>query len=381
MKQIEEALISFHHREGRLPCPADGREVMGNINVGVEGTPTYDALNGYSCSNVLNNAADLTFDLNDGSSGIVPVKTLSLAQDYLYDGWGRRISYMVLNKLTNSVEFNNVTQGKIHIYTDYVSTTPAVDDAAFVLISHGKSGHGAWLGSSVSLGVPARLNRVRNNRRRDIFNADDINATGGIKFIPKVLAMSKNYYNISDKSGSIYDDIVRYKTLWQIKNDKANYFHSSSSRCDYGMIMTSAVSMLTSSHGMQINSLLTYDNLTGVDDIRNAILFTTGTTMSEAQKRLFIRNVYCKKQAGFSGNNIMMTCFYNQECACSIPNNIISASITTPVSSGFYKCILLNYWSGSGANMSYNNNAGTVTNLGVDSMNNLLCFDRSETCP
>ena len=159
LDQVENALVLFAIRNSRLPCPTDGSLTSGNT-YGVE-IPQ----GGGSCTVAAANA-------------IIPWKSLGLDESYSNDAWGHRLSYWTSGMpgigtgiVTN---LNFLTrQGKtfptgpfINVY-DVVSlqavtpdptrtTAPNVNDqAAYVLVSHGKTGWYAWNKNGTS--VPAQI--------------------------------------------------------------------------------------------------------------------------------------------------------------------------------------------------------------------------------
>lgn len=95
--------------------------------------------------------AGLTISYNSVVGGMVPTKALNLSDDYAVDGWGRRIMYAVDVNLTADSGFANVP------ITDIATNRITVKDATFgtvktasavyLLLSHGKNGHGAYSGS------------------------------------------------------------------------------------------------------------------------------------------------------------------------------------------------------------------------------------------
>ena len=198
MAAIEEALVLFAQRNRRLPCPADGTKPVTDQNAGVEqpnpvvtgDTTTCQAANQYS---------------------VVPWRTLGISsQDVANDAWGRRITYRVFsgaNGLTRnrtqpagSLDGLNMTDCKASA-TDNTALnaaacppaspfrTPAafiqgkglrVQDgsanwlrhedtaivnaggAAFVLISHGKDGRGAYTREGSKLPNPTGALQLAN---------------------------------------------------------------------------------------------------------------------------------------------------------------------------------------------------------------------------
>ncbi len=81
---VETALALFVSQNQRLPCPADGQLDGGNASAGLEqsaaGTPRTCAVAGTA---------------NSQRYGVVPWRTLGLAEQDVTDGWGNRLTYRV----------------------------------------------------------------------------------------------------------------------------------------------------------------------------------------------------------------------------------------------------------------------------------------------
>lgn len=86
---VETALALFVSQNRRLPCPADGRMASDNANAGAErggGTAA-------PCQVVVGT-------LNSQTHGVVPWRTLGLAESDVTDGWGNRMTYRAAPDLT-----------------------------------------------------------------------------------------------------------------------------------------------------------------------------------------------------------------------------------------------------------------------------------------
>ncbi len=222
---IEDTLKLHVKTHGHLPCPAKGGGAMNDAGFGLgirsfDAGLTVDENNPPKCLNIEENVFNIRtdYDVEAGtfSKGVVPVRSLDLPDDMMFDGWGRRITYIVENKFTLINRFANRDKGQLYVYNAYGATVPAIEDAVIVLISHGESGHGAW---SQAGGSSIRLNTAGDNTERDIMNADSIQSSGGNpSFKPRVLMMGKNYPpGVERKPSTIYDDIVRYQVSWQFE--------------------------------------------------------------------------------------------------------------------------------------------------------------------
>ena len=163
LERVEEAMRSFMATNGRRPCPADGQYTENTVYFGVEaGTPGVCTGNTAPIPN-----APLGPDAGTGFvvGGVIPTVTLGLPDEYQFDEYGRRFTYVVDVRATDSwtTAKNNdrvaacpLVSGKLP-----VNSVPAVtggiaientagvgstvtDHTLYAYISHGASGYGAW---------------------------------------------------------------------------------------------------------------------------------------------------------------------------------------------------------------------------------------------
>lgn len=167
---VSKALVSFAQLNGRLPCPANAALAT---DLGQAATVT----------------AQNRCQIPNGGSGVVPWATLGISQEMSFDGWGRKISYKVaqnhgatagfvglgqLNMTNCSLAQNNggstvatpcptvnvgmgIAAGSGQALDSNLRPGLVVNDGitnftqlAFVLISHGPTGYGAWTGAGGS---------------------------------------------------------------------------------------------------------------------------------------------------------------------------------------------------------------------------------------
>ena len=91
---VETALALFVSQNRRLPCPADGRLTSGDVNAGLE-----RPVGGANC-NVIGATA------NSQTHGVVPWRTLGLAESDITDGWGNRLTFRVAPELVAAESMN-----------------------------------------------------------------------------------------------------------------------------------------------------------------------------------------------------------------------------------------------------------------------------------
>ena len=100
MKYIQKILNQYVVTYGRLPCPSD---------------PTLA-----SASESLSNglcASALSFNSGNTYYGSIPVDSLGISREYLQDGWGNKITYVVPRDLT----YYNTTNRTILYYNNLSS--------------------------------------------------------------------------------------------------------------------------------------------------------------------------------------------------------------------------------------------------------------------
>jgi type II secretory pathway pseudopilin PulG len=172
-RRISDALVAFASLNRRLPCPAQGSDATGSVSapVGSSAACTDDA-------------------------GVVPWSTLSLRKEDALDGWGRKISYRVYSGTSGFTQANGVSMTDCNTNASVTSPPPlaadgkcwsdhtsspaqflagkglSVDDLgtpksqlAFVLISHGESGQGAYGAEAAARNeLPAGTNELVNTQ-------------------------------------------------------------------------------------------------------------------------------------------------------------------------------------------------------------------------
>lgn len=164
LDKVRDALVDFVSLTGRLPCPANGA-----TDTGLANPATANPVCG-------------------SPNGTVPWKTLGIPEEAAFDGWGRKISYrvyagntgitqadgasmvncdsqkpggavvMAANGLCESTHSNLSDQfmtGKGLTFSDNGTASTKI---AFMLISHGPTGYGAWLAGGNRMQLPNASN-------------------------------------------------------------------------------------------------------------------------------------------------------------------------------------------------------------------------------
>lgn len=199
INKIEEALAVYVKTAGRLPCPASLTAKLQDAAFGQSANcATVTDGNGFAVS---------------GSGGVklvkgaVPVRELSLPQNYAYDKWGRKFGYAMIadlaiskkNFLQYTATAKNNTVITIQNVSSQIVSSQQSEQPAYVLLSYGKAGRGAYNANGV-VGVACDANYL-----------EALNCSSGNTFI----------YNSTVQLGgpsSYFDDIVYWNTYSSLLN-------------------------------------------------------------------------------------------------------------------------------------------------------------------
>lgn len=224
MDEIEKALLKFRELNDRLPCPGNPTLATTSTNYGLE------ASNPGSCIDDDADNEDADFDAGYFTttaptgvpSGSVPVKTLGLPVDYMYDAWGRKFQYEVVVDMTYPGSFSISDPASVCVDNGirvYQETYPTNTDtitagAVYALNSFGKNGIGGYGrdGTRLSTGTIGTLEAYNRH------------GTG--------LTTAPHYVYVSSVKGQqnttgYYDDILRFKNFSQLLTDadrKRDYY-------------------------------------------------------------------------------------------------------------------------------------------------------------
>src|SRR5262249_3409926 len=147
---------------GRRPCPADGSVALGNASFGTEaatpGTCT-------TTSGMMGPDAGTSHVVG----GMIPTRALNIPDDYAFDAWGRRITYLVDVRATLNSTCTAITTPGITILSKTSGGT-TLGTSMYAYISHGPDGHGAF---------PAQGSTVANRINAGSLDADQ-NTNAGV---------------------------------------------------------------------------------------------------------------------------------------------------------------------------------------------------------
>lgn len=211
MATVDAALVQFVQQQKRLPCPGDGTLASTNNNVGLEPAPN-----------------PVTGCTGNQQNGVLPWRALGLSEQDVTDGWDRRFTYRIQATLaaSNALDMSwcdpaaqgagatvapnnacnpactsatlatsctlpgNFLAGKglqVQTVAGTVLMNPAATPhtgAAYVLISHGETGGGGYLGSG-NLGVTTGTDGAEEQKNyanlqlRAYYVDDTLNETSG----------------------------------------------------------------------------------------------------------------------------------------------------------------------------------------------------------
>ena len=201
LDEIKIAIDRFVREESRLPCPADPTVNHMAASFGGEACGTGGVVSYNSGGRAI-------------YFGTVPIRALNLPLGYMADGWERKYTYAVSQDLTTGLGYANPANvGEIMVLSggrdgtnNYHITEPA-GTAAWVVVSHGMNGFGAY---------PFRGTGVESDcgggtAYNDSPNEDNCDHTPGGN--PTDAVFFDTNYNVGEVEAFYFDDIVR----WDVK--------------------------------------------------------------------------------------------------------------------------------------------------------------------
>lgn len=208
MDVIEKSLFAFWRKNGRMPCPADITMTISNANYGIEATNSATCSGGAISANYTS-----ATNLYKAVEGGVPVITLGLPKDFVYDGWGKKIAYAVTPAFAQPAVNGRILPKSGTCPTDNGITVKDIaggirsDSAVYALISFGKNGHGGYSPSG------SRYDG-RSTNADELINCHCTSAAVDSTYDGNYVQRSQNFN--TSTIANYFDDIVRFKELWQI---------------------------------------------------------------------------------------------------------------------------------------------------------------------
>lgn len=194
---LMELTDAYVRNFSRLPCPANPRAKPSDADFGIG----YDDGAG-NCT-----AANIIISGN-AAIGAVPTSTLGLSPSSSTDGWNRRFTYAVDQRLSNATNYLGVAanpaaippvaavapmDGSLAVF-NAAGGAQITNQAVFVLISHGSNGHGSWRAKGGSVRLEAD----------PIPGADELENTDDDSTFVQQLG------------SPTFDDFVQYRLRWQL---------------------------------------------------------------------------------------------------------------------------------------------------------------------
>ncbi|MCE2926417.1 MAG: prepilin-type N-terminal cleavage/methylation domain-containing protein [Rickettsiales bacterium] len=211
LDEIERSLLAFRLSQNRLPCPSIIDVPTSDENFGRETTSLGSCKSTFSGDLRLYDV-DVAGGVDRIAEGAVPVRTLGLSNELAHDGWGRRFSYTVASSYTSLDGFKSI-YGRERCGSDVLASSTTTDwrsddRAAYVLISAGANGHGAFLtgGGIMSAGS---VNAAEHLNCR-------CNATAILTTL--TASVQQDFAQSTSNPNDGFDDLVRFKERWQLQS-------------------------------------------------------------------------------------------------------------------------------------------------------------------
>lgn len=210
IKSLEQALLAYRANYNRLPCPASLAIAEGATNFGVEAATPGTCTGGTPAAN--SSAAGVTNTTKTAVEGAIPVVTLGLPNEMMYDGWGRRFRYAVDTSLTATGAFNavNISCTNLAITVKDANGGNRSTGSAYAIISHGENGHGGYTKTGT-------VSNGGSTNTDELVDCHCDSAAAATAYSP-VYVQKANTLNAAAALDS-FDDIVVYHERWQVAVD------------------------------------------------------------------------------------------------------------------------------------------------------------------
>jgi len=229
LDQIEAALMAYRMAYNRLPCPTDPTmtEISDPVHFG------YEAANQGSCTGgtPATSVSYTNSSNNTTVEGAVPVKTLGLSNDFMFDGWGRKFGYAVWTNITATQAFINygVTTNCGSIKVQNAGGGNRSTAADYALISYGPDGHGGYTVGGTRYNAGSTNTAEQTNAH---YNASGVD-TGYL-----ATYIQQDWTSSSTDSKNVFDDLVRFKERFQLMTVDDQWMASSGSMpCTPGFVI------------------------------------------------------------------------------------------------------------------------------------------------
>ena len=240
--------MAFRGAYNRIPCPSDLTLAPGSSNYGVEAaTPSlaanvanqtaWDANNSsaYWQTCIGSTPSANFYSLNSAGSAVasaeggVPTVALGLPNDFMYDGWGNHIHYVVDASMTTPASFVATPAGALcgpinvcdsgGITSGACTNTARSSAAIYALISHGPNAYGAYTQNGTLSGAAPSSNVNEQTNCHFSGSACPTLVSGTpVSMTPVYVQQHPGYQSSAYANNPAYyfDDIVTYKERWQM---------------------------------------------------------------------------------------------------------------------------------------------------------------------
>ncbi len=231
MQFIEKSIAYYLAEYGAIPCPADASLASDHASFGIATRDNFDIK---KCAGTTS-AGYYSASFPAFTLGSVPTNTLQIPDDYAYDAWGRRFTYSMIencnasksaylagydyldaanpnynsgnNFSSNSCGKSFADKSALQIQNSF-SGGITTNNAVYVLISHGRNGHGAYAHNGGTTRITSNAVVGTSEEKNGLLSKlGAVTTTSGI-YVQKPL----NYSNDTN----YFDDLVHYRTKDQI---------------------------------------------------------------------------------------------------------------------------------------------------------------------
>ena len=163
------------------------------------------------------------------AEGTVPVKTLSLPDEYQFDGWGRKFAYAVWTPLTAKsprppaapagfIQLRHLARVAAAITVKNAGHGYRSQAAAYALLSYGPDGHGGYTKSGTRYNVGASMTNVD-----ELANAHYSNSGADTGYTATYVEKEYSTYPGDSDASHPFGHLVRFKERWQMQNAYDTY--------------------------------------------------------------------------------------------------------------------------------------------------------------
>lgn len=214
LDKIQKSILAFYNLNGYIPCPASRTDLISSASYGVSTNCFATSIGGTVDT-------DSGVGFNSVRTGVIPTRTLGLRDIDMLDEYGNKITYAVVKDLAKSEAiFNNYINTTLNIEikdTNDNRINKGTDPVAFVIMSHGNNGLGAF-------NLNGTLVSNCSGSTKDVTNC-----SGGKVF--------RDQFKNFDFGSNYFDDTLRWVSIYQLRTlGKGNNLSSQALNFQYAYI-------------------------------------------------------------------------------------------------------------------------------------------------